>query len=121
EIPDLYDPPTYRSTCRDDESSFSGDLRANERNAAIRSAKDDHCITEDMVDYVHWAINKGIDCINSIAQDPVDADLTFKKILRESKFGFYISNDNGKGLGQLTSIAMVEMAKPQHAGYRYIE
>ena len=77
--------------------------------------KKDLCIDSHVVDYVHWSVNEGLKCINSFALQPISPDITFMKLHRESKFGFFIQYSGGIGIGQLTTIAVKEIeenAKP---------
>ena len=106
---------TYRTDCESDNLSLSS-------RRAIRSGPTkDTCLTEDMVDYVSYALNRAMECVNSISDEPLDPMILFKKMNRESGFGYYLQSERGIGAGQLTTIAMKEMADPKFKGYQYIK
>lgn len=72
------------------------------------------CITSEISEYIAWSINRAFECVND-AQDPLDANLFFKKLNLESNFNFWLENRNtGKGIGQLTFNGVQEVM-----GYHY--
>ncbi len=67
------------------------------------------CITKEITEYLAWSMTKAFECINN-PSEPLDANLFFKKINRESNFNFWIENKNtGRGLGQMTFPGMQEV------------
>lgn len=67
------------------------------------------CITEEITNYLAWSMTKAFECLND-PEEPLDANLFFKKINRESNFNFWVENNNtGRGLGQMTFVGMQEV------------
>lgn len=91
------------SYCTDDASKPIVNGQGGSRSA---------CITNDMIDYVHWGVNKAIACINNFTDSTLDAKVVFRKLNNESAFGFFIDGDGGNGIGQLTSPAVRELSPP---------
>ncbi|MNK01187.1 hypothetical protein D3C87_189820 [compost metagenome] len=60
------------------------------------------CLTEDMANYIHLAVNKAIQCM-SPEDAPIDPRFILQKINNESAFNFFIGYGGGNGIGQLTS------------------
>lgn len=82
---------------------------SNKGKATFRKTidgKNDFCINNEVVDYVHWSVNEALTCINSLTDNPVSPEITFMKLNRESKFGFFIQYWGGIGIGQLTTSAI---------------
>lgn len=67
------------------------------------------CLNQKTVDLVHFAMNEAISCMSS-GRNPIDARFIFKKINNETAFNFYVAYGGGKGIGQLTSDAVNEIA-----------
>ncbi len=84
--------------------------------------KQELCITDDIIDYVHFAFEEVFACINAITSEhgnrPLDAAQLFTKINNESAFGFFLQSKAGIGLSQLTSIATKELSG-NHSGNIY--
>jgi hypothetical protein len=66
------------------------------------------CITNEIIDYVSWAVNEAIDCVNT-SSGPVDPMVMLKKINNETGFNYYQAYVGGVGISQLTSIAIKQM------------
>lgn len=90
----------------------------NERSVPARQAQVP-CVTDTYVDFVHWSINKAIQCL-SPAHEPLDPQMIFEKIHNESKFGTFIGNSNGIGMMQLTTLATKEMF-PGGRGHAHLQ
>lgn len=73
------------------------------RPLPIKSKKQDLCIDDEVVDYVNWAVNEAVQCVNSLTDRPVPPEITFMKLNRESKFGFYLQYHGGIGIAQMTT------------------
>jgi hypothetical protein len=95
--------------CRSDKPSSGKDQRA---------LSSEPCVTEAYVDYVHWTVNRVFKCLQS-QKHPLDPQVFFKKVNRESTFRAFIDEDVGKGLMQMTTAAMKEMTEPD-PGYQYL-
>lgn len=67
------------------------------------------CYGQEIVDYIHFAVNQSISCISSVAANPVNPRYLFKKINNETGFNTFISYGGGRGISQLTSPAVKEM------------
>lgn len=81
------------------------------RPLPIKSKSQDLCIDEEVVNYVSWAVNEAIDCVNSITDSPVQPEITFMKLNRESKFGFYLQYNGGIGIAQMTTAGVNGVAE----------
>lgn len=66
------------------------------------------CITDEIIDYVTWAVNEAIDCVNA-SSGPVDPMVMMKKMNNETGFNYFQAYRGGVGISQLTSIAIKEM------------
>ncbi len=67
------------------------------------------CITSEMTDYLTWATNKAIECLNDPSR-PIDPLVIFKKFNNETGFSFFTAYGGGTGLGQLTSTAIEQIS-----------
>ena len=109
----IKDITAYRADCDNDMQGVSS------RRKMVSGRKGDTCLTESMVDYVHFAVDEATKCVNAISEYPIDPMILFKKFNRESGFGYYLQSERGNGVGQLTSIAMKEMVMDKHDGKVY--
>ncbi len=78
------------------------------------------CITRGIIDYTHWGINKTFACLSAASGEKFDARFFFKKLNNESGARFFIGNNNGKGIGQLTSFGSGEMVGPPYGGAKIL-
>lgn len=69
---------------------------------------DGPCISEEMVNYVTWAVNSAIEC-QSTRENPIDPLMVFKKMNNETGFSFFQASTGGVGIGQLTTSAIKEV------------
>ncbi len=83
------------------------------------SGSDTQCYTDEMVSYTQYAINAAITCLSQ-GRAPIDSRIFYQKFNVESAFNYSISYDGGKGLGQLTTPAIGELAHPEKGRARYI-
>lgn len=67
------------------------------------------CYGQEIVDYIHFAVNQSISCISSVAATPVNPRYLLKKLNNETGFNTFISYSGGKGISQVTSPAVKEM------------
>ena len=77
---------------------------------AFANSSNTPCLNQKMVDYIHFALNEGINCISSVRGAPLDSRFIFKKINTETAFNFFLANLGGKGLGQLTGTLVDDVA-----------
>lgn len=106
-IPDI---AGVRANCTSERGNFGSE----------RLLKATPCLTDLYVDFVHWAVNRVLDCVSQ-ASDPIDPQMIFRKINNESAFGSFMASVNGKGLTQLVSISINETLKPRHSGHEYLK
>lgn len=66
------------------------------------------CISEEMVNYVTWAVNSAIEC-QSTRENPIDPLVVLKKMNNETGFSFFQASTGGVGIGQLTTSAIKEV------------
>lgn len=78
------------------------------------------CLTDNYVNYVHFAVNSAIRCMSSPGNE-LDPDTIFDKINNESAFMGFAHNSGGVGLMQMTSIAAREVFNPDQAGRQHVE
>lgn len=76
------------------------------------------CIDNSMVDYMHFSVNKAIECLSSIA--PIDTKTIFKIINNETAFNISVSSRDGRGIGQITTPAAEELTDPKKGNGKYI-
>lgn len=105
------------------------DMSSTRNGTRFRGGNNTPCVNEDFVDYVHWATNEALDCMFSLVEQirgplsdeekRVDVMAALRKINHETKFTPFISHDAGRGMTQMTSIAIKEMYPP-HAGQAYL-
>ena len=94
------------------EPNNKGSLCENElsskRQSLGRANENGPCITPEVRDYLVWSTNAAIDCM-STDENPLDPRFIFMLINNESAFHFYQQYNSGKGLGQLTTVAVKEI------------
>ncbi len=93
-------------------SGVKGYVCNSPKGKAISTGSTDEngpCITEPIVDYLHWTINQAIDCVSPEDGVPLDARIIFKKLNTETGFHFNMANEGAIGIGQITSIAVEEL------------
>lgn len=84
------------------ESEFS-------RAQPIGSAGEDGpCVSQEVSEYLTWAVNKAIACLNDPTK-PIDPLLIYKKFNNETGFSFFSASNGGVGIGQLTSPAIEQI------------
>lgn len=71
---------------------------------------DGPCITAQVSDYLTWAVNKAIACLND-PDKPIDVELIYKKLNNETGFSFFSASGGGVGIGQLTTDAIEQINK----------
>lgn len=67
------------------------------------------CLSQKTVDFVHYAVNQALSCMSS-GRTPIDPRFILKKFNNETAFNFYIAHEGGKGIGQLTSNPVKDIA-----------
>ena len=70
--------------------------------------KTQQCITADMVSYIQFAVNSAIKCLSD--DNPVDSRVIYQKFNNETGFNYSIAWNGGAGIGQMTNIAVEEIA-----------
>ncbi|WP_413293744.1 hypothetical protein ACLSU7_01470 [Bdellovibrio sp. HCB185ZH] len=76
--------------------------------------KTQQCITGDMVSYIQFAVNSAIKCLSP--DNPVDARVIYQKFNNETGFNYSIAWNGGAGIGQMTNIAVEEIAEGNGKG-----
>lgn len=85
---------------------FCGKKRISVNNSGDNAP----CYGQDIVDYIHYAVNQGISCASSVSSGtPIDPRFILKKINNETGFNFFVSYDGGKGISQLTSDPVMDL------------
>lgn len=82
------------------------------------SGKTAQCIDDSMVDYMHFSVNKAIECLSNIA--PIDSKTVFKIINNETAFNLSVSSRDGRGIGQITTPAAEELTHAKRGNGKYI-
>lgn len=82
------------------------------------SGKTLQCVTDDMVDYMDFAVNSAIQCMSPA--DPIDSRVIYKKLNNETAFNLSMANRGGVGVGQLTTPAIKELTDEDLGKGRYI-
>ncbi|WII70896.1 hypothetical protein QJS83_10530 [Bdellovibrio sp. 22V] len=95
--------------------SCNGDTKKKFENAGASAP----CLSQKTVDFIHYAVNQAINCM-STGRNPIDPRFILKKFNNETAFNFYIAYSGGKGLGQLTSNPVDEIAG-WYKGKKFIE
>jgi hypothetical protein len=103
-------------TCSTDKKSGDQDV---ERTYGQVGGKTQQCITDDMVDYVQFAVNRAIKCLSP--NNPVDARVIYQKFNNETGFNYSIAWNGGVGIGQLTTPAVKELASDVGQGQYILE
>lgn len=67
----------------------------------FKNSPNSPCYTPHVADFVQFTLNEGIECLSQ-GREPIDARIILKKLNLETGFNFYMANDGGKGIGQLT-------------------
>ncbi|WP_413557181.1 hypothetical protein [Bdellovibrio sp. HCB209] len=70
--------------------------------------KTQQCITADMVSYIQFSVNSAIKCLSPDV--PVDSRVIYQKFNNETGFNYSIAWNGGAGIGQMTNIAVEEIA-----------
>lgn len=81
------------------------------------------CVTADMAEYITWAVNSAVACMNSPGQS-LDPLVVLRKFNNETGFAYFQGGASGVGLGQLTSSAIREVnrtAKQSLAPFRNLK
>lgn len=76
------------------------------------------CIDDSMVDYMHFSVNRAIECLSNIA--PIDTKTVFKIINNETAFNLSVSSRDGRGVGQITTPAAQELTHARKGNGKYI-
>lgn len=76
------------------------------------------CIDNSMVDYMHFSVNKAIECLSNIA--PIDTKTVFKIINNETAFNLSVSSRDGRGIGQITTPAAEELTHAKRGNGKYV-
>lgn len=66
------------------------------------------CVTAEMAEYITWAVNSAVACMNSQGR-ALDPLLVLRKFNNETGFAYFQGGQSGVGLGQLTSSAIREV------------
>lgn len=77
------------------------------------------CVTDQMVDYIHWGLNEAMRCYEGLI-DSHDRKMIFKKINHESAFGFFFQYTGGTGIAQLIQGSQKDMFLPGYAGNNFL-
>lgn len=77
----------------------------NPRTTFENSGKETPCVTDDMANYIQFAVNKAIECV-SPQDNPIDPRFILQKINNETAFNYFIGYEGGRGITQLTSPAI---------------
>ncbi|MBK9322629.1 MAG: hypothetical protein IPM97_06685 [Bdellovibrionaceae bacterium] len=74
----------------------------------IAAGKSAQCYNEELVDYIHFALNQAIDCLSQ--DNAIDSRNILKKMNAETGFNFSVCWRGGCGMSQITSPAMKELS-----------
>ncbi|MBO9666208.1 MAG: hypothetical protein J7501_05290 [Bdellovibrio sp.] len=114
-------------TCSTDKKTGDQDI---EKTYGQVGGKTQQCITDDMVNYVQFAVNRAIKCLSpepkkDVPADeqplPVDARVIYQKFNNETGFNYSIAWNGGVGIGQLTTPAVKELASDVGQGQHILE
>lgn len=83
---------------------------SNGQPKAFSNTGNTPCLDQKSSDYIHFAINMGLNCLSSVRGSPLDSRYILKKINTETAFNFFLANRGGKGIGQLTGILVDDMS-----------
>lgn len=89
-------------------------------NEEGRSISQTPCITDQIVDYIHWGLNEAFKCYENIL-DSHERKFIFKKINHESAFGFFFQYGGGAGIAQLIGESKRDLFLPGNAGYNFLQ
>ncbi len=78
------------------------------------------CVTQSMVDYIHWGFNEALRCFSNDL-DEVGRLIIYKKINLESSFGFFFQSINGTGVAQVIPKDIQEMLKEGYLGHKFLK
>lgn len=67
------------------------------------------CLNQKSVDYIHFAVNEALNCL-STERTAIDPRFILKKFNNETGFNFFLAYSGGKGIGQLTSDPVDDIA-----------
>lgn len=95
--------------------SCNGDDRKKFEN----SGRSTPCLNQKTVDFIHFSVNQAINCM-SAGRAAIDPRFILKKFNNETAFNFYLAYSGGKGIGQLTSNPVDEIAG-WYKGKKFIE
>ncbi|MEK2645358.1 hypothetical protein [Bdellovibrio sp. BCCA] len=95
--------------------SCDGDTKKKFENAGASMP----CLNQKTVDFLHFAVNQAISCM-STGRVPIDPRIVLKKFNNETAFNFYLAYSGGKGIGQLTSDPVNEIAG-YYKGKKFVE
>ena len=69
------------------------------------------CVSKSMVEYVHFSVNKALSCMSDLYEiDPLQVLRLFNN---ETGFQYYFASTNGKGMGQMTMLAIDDLTKTE--------
>ncbi len=77
------------------------------------------CITDQIVDYIHWGLNETFKCYGNLL-DSHERRMIFKKINHESAFGFFFQYRGGAGIAQLIGESKRDLFVPGYAGNNFL-
>ncbi|WP_413287557.1 hypothetical protein [Bdellovibrio sp. HCB337] len=77
------------------------------------------CVNNEMVDYMHFAVNNAIDCMSP--GRPIDSRAIFQKLNNETGFNPSIAYPGGIGIGQITTSAIRELTTDAGKGQHIFE
>jgi hypothetical protein len=80
----------------------------------------DPCVTDQMIDYITWGVNKALACF-STKDKPMDPRIAFQKLNTESGLQYWIRVSGGIGAGQLTTPAVDDMYDPARGWSKVIQ
>lgn len=90
---------------------------SNESGIFIRQTP---CVTDQMVDYIHWGLNETLRCFGD-SVDSSERKMIFKKLNHESAFGFFFQYSGGTGIAQLISGSQKDLFLPGYAGNNFMK
>lgn len=91
----------------------------DERKKFENSGRSTPCLNQKTVDFIHFSVNQAINCMSTGRAD-IDPRFILKKLNNETAFNFYLAYSGGKGIGQLTSDPVDEIAG-WYKGKKFIE
>lgn len=91
--------------------------RSSNENGRVESVTP--CITDQMVEYVHWGLNEAFKCYGNLL-DSHERRMIFKKINHESAFGFFFQYSGGAGIAQLIGESKRDLFLPGYSGNNFL-